>query len=350
MSGAPDSTVGTGAQPPLLLRRLPAARTFGLLALLALALVLPLVGAYPVFLMDVLCFALFAAAFNLLLGYAGLLSFGHAAFFGAAAYATGQALRVWGWPTELGLVFGVGVATALGAVIGGLAIRRSGIYFSMITLALAQMLYFVFLQAPFTHGEDGLQEIPRGRLLGVLPLSDDLTLYYCVLGLFVACTLAIARIIGSPFGHVLLAVRDNEARAVSLGYAADRVKLLAFVLSAALAGLAGAVKAVVLGFAALTDAHWTTSGLVILMVLVGGMGTQLGPLVGALIIIGLEHRIGDIGAALAGFTGISWFSGLGEAVTMVTGLIFIVCVMAFRRGVIGELLDAWRRRRGNQGI
>ena len=221
----------------------------------------------------------------------------------------------------------------------------------MITLALAQMLYFVFLQAPFTHGEDGLQEIPRGALLGgLLPLDSDLTLYYCVLAVVVAALLAIGRIVGSPFGQVLLAVRDNEARAISLGYAASRVKLLAFVLSAALAGLAGAMKAVVLGFAALTDAHWTMSGLVILMVLVGGVGTQLGPIVGALVIIGLEHRIGDIGAALAEFTGISWFSGLGEAVTMVTGLIFIVCVMAFRRGIIGEILDAWRRRRAGQGI
>jgi len=323
----------------------------GLAALVLLAAAMPWLGAYPVFLMDVLCFALFAAAFNLLLGYAGLLSFSHAAFFGAAAYATGQALRVWGWPTELGVLFGVAVATLLGLAIGALAIRRSGIYFSMITLALAQMLYFVFLQAPFTHGEDGLQEIPRGALLGgLLSLDSDLTLYFCVLAVVVAALLAIGRIVASPFGQVLLAVRDNEARAISLGYAASRVKLLAFVLSAALAGLAGAMKAVVLGFAALTDAHWTMSGLVILMVLVGGVGTQLGPLVGALVIIGLEHRIGDIGAALAEFTGISWFSGLGEAVTMVTGLIFIVCVMAFRRGIIGEILDAWRRRRAGLSL
>ncbi len=317
----------------------------GLLAMVALAIVLPLVGAYPVFLMDVLCFALFAAAFNLLLGYAGLLSFGHAAFFGGAAYACGQALRVWGWPTEAGVLFGTGVAAALGAVMGALAIRRSGIYFAMITLALAQMLYFVFLQAPFTHGEDGLQEIPRGRLLGLLPLDNDLSLYYVVLAVVVGALLAIGRIVGSPFGQVLLAIRDNEARAVSLGYASNRVKLLAFILSAALAGLAGAIKTVVLGFASLTDAHWTMSGLVILMVLVGGVGTQLGPVVGALIIIGLEHKIGEIGAFLAKITGISWFSGLGEAVTMVTGLIFIVCVLAFRRGLIGELMEAWRRRR-----
>jgi len=312
----------------------------------AFAAALPLAGAYPVFLMDVLCFALFAAAFNLLLGYTGLLSFGHAAFFGAAAYACGVALRDWGWPPEAGLAFGVACAAALGALVGTLGIRRKGIYFAMITLALAQMLYFVFLQAPFTHGEDGLQEIPRGRLLGLLSLADDLTLYYVVLAIVVAAWLFIDRIVDSPFGQVLLAIRDNEPRAISLGYATDRVKLLAFVLSAALAGLAGAIKTLVLGFASLSDAHWTMSGLVILMVLVGGVGTRLGPLVGALVVVGLEHKIGEIGAVLANFTGISWFSGLGEAVTMVTGLIFIVCVMAFRRGIVGECMDWWRRRRG----
>jgi branched-chain amino acid transport system permease protein len=318
--------------------------------LLALGVGLPFLGAYPVFLMDVLCFALFACAFNLLLGFTGLLSFGHAAFFGAAAYATGHALREWGLPTELGLLFGVAVAAALGLAIGGLAIRRSGIYFAMITLALAQMLYFVFLQAPFTHGEDGLQGIPRGRLLGLIALDDDLVLYYVVLAIFVAAYLLIRRIVDSPFGQLLSAVRDNEARATSLGYATGRIKLLAFVLSATLAGLAGALKAVILGFAALTDAHWTTSGLVILMVLVGGVGTLLGPLVGALIIVGLENKIGDIGAGLAKLTGISWFAGLGEAVTIVTGLIFVVCVMAFRRGVIGECSDWWRRRRGGTSV
>jgi branched-chain amino acid transport system permease protein len=319
-------------------------------AAVALAAVLPLLGAYPVFLMDVLCFALFASAFNLLLGFTGLLSFGHAAFFGAAAYACGTALREWGWPPEAGLLFGVAVAAMLGLLIGGLAIRRSGIYFAMITLALAQMLYFVFLQAPFTHGEDGLQEVPRGVLFGFISLGNDLTLYYVVLAIAVGAYLFIERVVSSPFGQVLLAIRDNEARAVSLGYATDRVKLLAFVLSAALAGLAGALKTVVLGFAALTDAHWTMSGLVILMVLVGGVGTLIGPLVGALVIIGLEHKIGEIGAVLAKITGISWFSGLGEAVTMVTGLIFVVCVMAFRRGIVGECMDWWRRRRGGMPV
>jgi branched-chain amino acid transport system permease protein len=312
--------------------------------LLALAAALPWLGAYPVFLMDVLCFALFACAFNLLLGFTGLLSFGHAAFFGAAAYVTGHALREWGLPTGLGLLAGVVTAAALGLVIGGLAIRRSGIYFTMITLALAQMLYFVFLQAPFTHGEDGLQGIPRGTLLG-LSLQNDLTLYYLVLAIFAAGYLLIQRIVESPFGQALAAVRDNEARATSLGYATNRIKLLAFVLSATLSGLAGALKALVLGFASLSDAHWSTSGLVVLMVLVGGVGTLTGPLVGALVVIGLENKIGDIGAGLAKITGISWFSGLGEAVTIVTGLIFVVCVMSFRRGVIGELAEWWRRRR-----
>jgi len=322
----------------------------GYALLVVLGIALPFMGAYPVFVMDVLCFALFASAFNLLLGYTGLLSFGHAAFFGAAAYATGHALREWGWPTEFGLLFGVAAAAVLGLLIGGLAIRRSGIYFSMITLALAQMLFFFFLQAPFTHGEDGLQGIPRGRLLGFVPLDNDLTLYYLVLAIFIAGYLFIQRIVRSPFGQVLGAVRGNEARAISLGYATNRIKLLAFVLSAALAGLAGALKALVLGFAALTDAHWSTSGLVILMVLVGGVGTLLGPLVGALIIVGLENKVGDIGTALAKITGISWFSGLGEAVTIVTGLIFIICVLAFRRGVIGEFTEWWRRRRGGLSV
>jgi branched-chain amino acid transport system permease protein len=322
----------------------PAQRIAGLVLLAALA-VLPFTGVYPVFAMDVLCFALFACAFNLLLGYTGLLSFGHAAFFGAAAYAMGHAMREWGWPPLAGLVFAVSCAALLGLVIGGLAIRRSGIYFAMITLALAQLVYFVFLQAPFTHGEDGLQEIPRGTLLGLLDLHDDVTLYYVVLATSVLAYLFIGRILGSPFGHVLRALRDNEPRAISLGFATWQFKLLAFVLSAALAGLAGALKAMLLGFASLTDAHWSTSGLVILMVLVGGMGTQFGPVVGALIIVGLENKVGEIGNFLAKLTGISWFGGLGEAVTIVTGLIFVACVMAFRRGVVGEFLAIRMRKR-----
>ena len=316
-----------------------------LLALLVLVALLPLLGAYPVFVMKVMCFALFACAFNLLIGYTGLLSFGHAAFLGVAAYAAGHALKVWGVPTEVGLLIGTLAGAALGFVMGALAIRRSGIYFSMITLALAQMLYFFFLQAPFTGGEDGLQSVPRGTLLGFINLSNDLTLYYVILGIFVLSFLLIYRTVHSPFGQVLKAIRENEPRATSLGYDVARFKLLAFVLSAALAGLAGASKTLVLGFATLSDAHWTTSGLVILMVLVGGMGTTLGPILGAFIVVALENKVGDIGAFLGRTTGIEWFNGLGEAVTIVTGLIFVICVMAFRRGLVGEFQAWWSRRR-----
>jgi branched-chain amino acid transport system permease protein len=312
--------------------------------LLAVLLALPWLGAYPVFLMKVLCFALFACAFNLLIGFTGLLSFGHAAFLGGAAYAAGHSMKVWGLPTELGLLVGVAAGAALGLVMGYLAIKRSGIYFSMITLALAQMLYFFFLQAPFTYGEDGLQGVPRGSLLGLVSLQGDLALYYFVVGVFVLGFLLIYRTVHSPFGQVLKAIRENEPRATSLGYNTARFKLLAFVLSAALAGLAGATKTLVLGFATLTDAHWGTSGLVILMVLVGGMGTMLGPILGAFIVVALENKVGDMGAFLAQATGVQWFAGLGEAVTIVTGLIFVVCVLAFRRGIVGEL-DAWWRRR-----
>lgn len=316
-----------------------------LLALLVFVALLPALGAYPVFVMKVMCFALFACAFNLLIGYTGLLSFGHAAFLGVAAYATGHALKVWGVPTEVGLLVGTLAGAALGFVMGALAIRRSGIYFSMITLALAQMLYFLFLQAPFTGGEDGLQSVPRGKLLGFIDLASDLTLYYVILGIFVLSFLLIYRTVHSPFGQVLKAIRENEPRATSLGYDVARFKLLAFVLSAALAGLAGASKTLVLGFATLTDAHWTTSGLVILMVLVGGMGTMLGPILGAFIVVALENKVGDIGAFLGRTTGIEWFNGLGEAVTIVTGLIFVICVMAFRRGLVGEFQTWWSRRR-----
>ena len=315
-----------------------------LLALLVLVALLPLFGAYPVFVMKVMCFALFACAFNLLIGYTGLLSFGHAAFLGVAAYAAGHALKVWGVPTEVGLLVGTLAGAALGFVMGALAIRRSGIYFSMITLALAQMLYFFFLQAPFTGGEDGLQSVPRGTLLGFIDLTSDLTLYYVILGIFVLSFLLIYRTVHSPFGQVLKAIRENEPRATSLGYDVARFKLLAFVLSAALAGLAGASKTLVLGFATLSDAHWTTSGLVILMVLVGGMGTMLGPILGAFIVVALENKVGDIGAFLGRMTGIEWFNGLGEAVTIVTGLIFVICVMAFRRGLVGEFQAWWSRR------
>ena len=313
--------------------------------LLAIVAVLPFIGAYPVFVMKVMCYALFACAFNLLIGFTGLLSFGHAAFLGGAAYAAGHALKVWGLPTELGLAVGVLAGAALGLIMGILAIRRSGIYFSMITLALAQMLYFFFLQAPFTGGEDGLQSVPRGTLLGVVNLESDVTLYFVVLGIFVLSFLLIFRTVHSPFGQVLKAIRENEARATSLGYDTARFKLLAFVLSAALAGLAGATKTLVLGFATLTDAHWSTSGLVILMVLMGGMGTMLGPILGAFVVVALENKVGDIGMFLGRVTGIEWFNGLGEAVTVVIGLIFVVCVMSFRRGIVGELNAWWTRRR-----
>lgn len=316
-------------------------RKLGYTAVLLGLLIAPF-ALYPVLLMKILCFALFACAFNLLIGFTGLLSFGHAAFFGGAAYVTGHALKVWGVPFELALLIGTAFSAATGWLIGGLAIRRQGIYFTMITLALAQMLFFVFLQAPFTGGEDGLQSIPRGYLLGVIDLSNDLTMYYVVLAIMVATFALIVRIIHSPFGQVLKAVRENEPRATSLGYEVARYKLLAFVLSAALAGLAGSVKAVVLGFGTLSDVHWSMSGLVVLMTLVGGMGTLFGPVLGAIIIIALENKLGDVGSWLAQVTEIEWFNTLGESVTMVTGLIFVLCVLAFRRGIIGEIVARMR--------
>lgn len=312
---------------------------------LLVALAAPFVG-YPVFLMKLLCFALFACAFNLLIGYTGLLSFGHAAFFGAAGYVAGNALKNWGWPVELALIAGVAGAAIVGLVMGALAIRRSGIYFSMITLALAQMVYFGGLRfTDFTGGEDGLQGVPRGSFLGLLDLSQDRTLYFVVLAIAVAAFALIVRTIHSPFGQVLKAIKENEPRAISLGYDVDKYKLVAFVLSAALAGLAGALKTVVLGFETLTDLHWTMSGLVILMTLVGGMGTLAGPLLGAIIIIMLENKLGDLGTMLANGTGIEWFGTLGEAVSMVTGLIFVACVLLFRRGIVGEIVARFGRRK-----
>jgi branched-chain amino acid transport system permease protein len=305
------------------------------LVALALAVGAPFVG-YPVFLMKLLCFGLFACAFNLLIGYTGLLSFGHAAFLGAGGYVMGYALTTAGLPVWAGLVLGVLASAALGVVMGLLAIRRQGIYFSMITLALAQMVYFAALRAPFTHGEDGLQGVPRGTLFG-LNLGNDLVMYYVVLAIFIAGFALIVRTVHSPFGQVLKAIKENEPRAISLGYDVDRYKLLAFVLSAALAGLAGATKTLVLSFETLTDVHWSMSGLVILMTLVGGMGTLVGPIVGAFLIVALENRLGDLGAWLAGVTHIEWFSTLGESVGIVTGLVFVACVMLFRRGVVGEI-------------
>jgi branched-chain amino acid transport system permease protein len=315
-------------------------KKIGYLIAFAVALAAPYFG-YPVFLMKLLCFGLFAAAFNLLIGYTGLLSFGHAAFFGSAGYVAGYALSTLGLPTEVGILLGVLAAALIGLVMGSLAIRRTGIYFSMITLALAQMVYFAALRAPFTHGEDGLQGVPRGKLLGMIDLTNDLTLYYVVLAIAIAGFAVIVRTVHSPFGQVLRAIKENEPRAISLGFDVDKYKLLAFVLSAALAGLAGATKTLVLGFETLTDVHWTMSGLVILMTLVGGMGTVVGPLIGAFIIITLENKLGDLGTFLAESTGISWFSTLGESVGIVTGLIFIVCVLLFRRGIVGEIAAAF---------
>jgi len=308
-------------------------------------IVAPLAGVYPLFVMKVLCFALFAAAFNLLIGYTGLLSFGHAMFLASAGYLTGYTIQSLNLTPEVGVLAGTVAATALGIVTGLFAIRRQGIYFSMVTLALAQMVYFVYLQAPFTHGEDGLQGVPRGKLFGVLSLSSDLVLYYVVLVVMVLAFLLIVRIVHSPFGQVLGAIKENEPRAVSLGYDTDRFKLLAFVLSAGLAGLAGSLKVLVLGFETLGDAYWTLSGLVILMTLVGGMGTLFGPIVGAVLIVSLEDRLGDIGAALASVTGVDWFNSLGESATIVTGIIFIACVLAFRRGIVGEIVARVRTLR-----
>ncbi|WP_404994660.1 branched-chain amino acid ABC transporter permease [Cupriavidus pauculus] len=306
--------------------------------LLLMALLAPALGAYPVFVLKVLCFALFACAFNLLIGYTGLLSFGHAAFFGGAGYVAGHAMKQWGLTPELGLLLGTAFAALTGAAMGALAIRRQGIYFSMITLALAQMLYFFCLQAPFTGGEDGIQGIPRGKLLGLLPLDSDLVLYYFVLMVAIAAFALIVRTIHSPFGQILKAIKENEPRAVSLGYDVDRFKLTAFVLSAALSGLAGSLKALVLGFETLTDVHWSMSGAVILMTLVGGLGTLTGPIAGAFVVIALENKLGDAGTFLAGATGIDWFNTLGESVTMVTGVIFVICVLTFRRGIVGEII------------
>jgi branched-chain amino acid transport system permease protein len=287
---------------------------------------------YPILVMKVLCFALFACAFNLLLGYTGLLSFGHAVFLGSAAYVTGHALKVWELPTLLGLLVGTGAATLLGWVIGSLAIRRQGIYFAMVTLALAQMVFFFFLQAPFTGGEDGLQGVPRGTLFG-LDLANDINLYYLVLAIFAGSFWLIQRTIHSPFGQILKAIRENEPRAISLGYDVAKYKLLAFVLSAGLAGLAGATKTLVFKFATLTDAHWHTSGEVVLMTLLGGMGTVFGPVVGATVIVTLQNELAD---------------KVGSLVTVIMGAIFVICVLAFRRGIVGESLALYERMIGQK--
>jgi branched-chain amino acid transport system permease protein len=296
---------------------------------LALLIAAPFVGIYPVFIMKALCYAIFACAFNLLLGYTGLLSFGHAAFMGSAAYATGWIVRNAGLSPELGLLGGVALAALVGLVVGLIAIRRQGIYFAMVTLAMAQMVYFVCLQAPITGGEDGMQGVPRGKLFGLLPLGNDIAMYFFVLALFVAVFAFIIRVVHSPYGQVLKAIRENEPRAVSLGYEVDRYKLLAFVLSTAIAGLAGGLKTLVLGFATLSDVHWSLSGEVVLMTLLGGLGTFAGPVVGAFTIVGLQDYLAD---------------RVGSWVTVIIGAIFVVCVLAFRRGFVGEVV-AWRERK-----
>jgi branched-chain amino acid transport system permease protein len=282
--------------------------------------------AYPVFLMKALCFALFACAFNLLIGYVGLLSFGHALFFGWASYVCAHAAKVWGFPPELAIASGTVAAAGLGTIVGALAIRRQGIYFAMITLALAQMMYFFAIQAPFTHGEDGIQAVPRGKLFGFIDLADQTNMYATVLIIFLGCFLLIYRIINSPFGEVLKAIRENEARAISLGYKTERFKLVAFVLSATFAGVAGATKALVFQLASLTDVDWPMSGEVILMTLVGGLGTLFGPVVGAFFIVTLEN----------------FLTTMGQWVFVVQGMIFVVCVLLFRRGIVGELAQRLR--------
>ena len=298
--------------------------------LLALLLLAPMLGLYPVFVMKLLCYAIFACAFNLLLGFTGLLSFGHAAFFGSAAYITGWLIKSQNFTPELGILAGVVGAGAIGLVVGLVAIRRQGIYFAMITMAIAQMVYFACLEAPFTGGEDGLQGVPRGALFGLIPLASDTALYYLVVALFVACFLAISRIVHSPFGQVLKMIRENEPRAISLGYQVDRYKLLAFVLSAALAGLGGSLKTLIMGFATLSDVHWSMSGEVILMTLLGGVGTFFGPAFGAGIVISLQDLLAD---------------KVGSWVTVIIGVIFVLCVLAFRKGVVGEVQAYLERRR-----
>jgi branched-chain amino acid transport system permease protein len=294
-------------------------------AMVALLAAAPFV-VYPVFLMKALCFALFACAFNLLIGYVGLVSFGHALYFGWASYLAAYAAKSWGLPPGLAVITGTATAAVLGVIAGSIAIRRQGIYFAMITLALAQMMYFFALRAPLTGGEDGIQAVPRGRLFGIFDLADDMTMYVVVLVVVLAAFVLIYRIINSPFGEVLKAIRENEQRAISLGYRTDRYKLVAFVLSATLAGLAGSLKALVFQLASLTDVHWTMSGEVVLMTLVGGLGTLFGPVVGAFLIIAMEN----------------YLAPFGQWVLVIQGAIFVACVLVFRRGIVGELANRLR--------
>ncbi|MEH6718899.1 MAG: branched-chain amino acid ABC transporter permease [Aurantimonas endophytica] len=332
MTSLDDTGTIMARKPEAPARKLSAQRRLGWLgvaiAVIALAglLAVPFF-VYPVFIMKVLCFALFAVAFNLLLGYVGLLSFGHAAFFGGAAYFTAHAAKVWGWEPLSAILLGAAGAGLMGLVIGALAIRRQGIYFAMVTLALSQMVFFIFLQAPFTHGEDGIQGVPRGHLLGLIDLGPTLNMYYFVLAVFVAGFFAVWRIVNSPFGHVLKAIRENENRAISLGYRVERYKLGAFVMSATIAGLAGSTKALVFQIATLTDVAWQMSGEVVLMTLLGGMGTIFGPAVGAALVVTMQN----------------YFATSDIPVTVIIGVIFVLCVLLFRRGIVGEAIRLMKR-------
>ena len=298
---------------------------FGIMT--AALLIIPLTGIYPFFVMQALCFALLACAFNLLIGYGGLLSFGHAMFLGTAGYVSGHALKVWGLPPELGILAGTAASAGLAVITGLVAIRRQGIYFAMITLALSQLLYFIYLQVPFTHGEDGIQGIPQGHLFGIFNLANPTILYYVVLAGFLFGFLLIFRTINSPFGEVLKAIRENEPRAISLGYKTDQYKLLAYILSGTLAGFAGALKVFVAQNASLTDVEVGMSGQIVLMTLVGGLGTVFGPVFGAFVIVAMQQ----------------YLSGLGQWVTVIQGAVFVVCVLTFRRGVVGEIAHFFRR-------
>jgi branched-chain amino acid transport system permease protein len=290
-------------------------------------LVVPLTGLYPFFVMQGLCFALLACAFNLLIGYGGLLSFGHAMFLGTGGYVTAHAAKVWGLPPELAILVGIAASAALGVITGMVAIRRQGIYFAMITLALSQLMYFIYLQVPFTHGEDGIQGIPQGHLLGVLDLSKPTVLYYVIVANFLFGFLLIFRAINSPFGEVLKSIRENEQRAISLGYKTDHYKLLAFILSGTLAGFAGSLKVFVVQNASLSDVDVAMSGLIVLMTLVGGLGTVFGPVIGAFIIVATQQ----------------YLAGFGSWVTVIQGSIFVACVLLFRRGIVGEIAHLFRR-------